>query len=209
MKIKICGMKNPDNILELATLPFDYMGLIFYPKSPRYAGDLNPEALEILPGRTWLVGVFVNEDPYSLSEKITTYKLDYVQLHGEESVEYCKQIKKKNPLVFIIKAFNVSEVSDFSETEKYKNVCDYFLFDTKTSQHGGSGEKFDWSILDSYRGKTPFFLSGGISSEDADEIKQIRHPKLYGLDLNSRFELEPGLKNIQLIDKFVKILRDE
>ncbi|MDR2122033.1 MAG: phosphoribosylanthranilate isomerase [Flavobacteriaceae bacterium] len=209
MKIKVCGMKDPHNILELAALPIDYIGLIFYSRSPRYAAGLDARILEGLPEKIRRVGVFVDEEPDSLWEKIAAYKLDCVQLHGKESVGYCKKIKEQEPSLSIIKAFNVSESSDFQKTEEYEEICSYFLFDTKTKQHGGSGEKFDWCILDSYQGKIPFFLSGGISLEDSDEIKKIRHPKLYGLDLNSRFESEPGLKNIQLVSNFIKNWKNE
>ncbi len=209
MKIKVCGMKNPENIQALAQLPIDYMGLIFYPKSPRYIRDLESSLLDILPNTISRVGVFVNENITSLLRLIEKYELSVVQLHGNESLEYCSNIKDKYPKLIIIKAFNVSESSDFIKMDQYADVCDYFLFDTKTSQHGGSGLKFDWNILDEYMGNTPFFLSGGISAEDVDAIRKISHPKLYALDLNSKFELEPGLKNITLLEQFINQLKNE
>ncbi|QIK55733.1 phosphoribosylanthranilate isomerase [Dysgonomonas sp. HDW5B] len=209
MKIKVCGMKNPENIQALAQLPIDYMGLIFYTKSPRYIQDLESSLLDILPNTISRVGVFVNEDISSLLRLIEKYKLSVVQLHGNESLEYCSNIKNKYPKLIIIKAFNVSESSDFIKMDQYVDVCDYFLFDTKTSQHGGSGLKFDWNILDEYMGNTPFFLSGGISAEDVEAIRKISHPKLYALDLNSKFELEPGLKNITLLEQFINQLKNE
>lgn len=209
MKIKVCGMKSPDNIKSLAQLSIDYMGLIFYPKSPRYIQDLDPMFLDVLPDKINRVGVFVNEDVEVLLKQIDKYKLSVVQLHGTESLEYCEIIKNRYPKLMLIKAFNVSEVADFSKMEQYESVCNYFLFDTKTSQHGGSGLKFDWTILDGYKGKIPFFLSGGISSEDVQAIKNISYPKLYALDLNSRFELEPGVKNIELLEQFINQLKDE
>ncbi len=209
MKIKVCGMKNPENIQALAQLPIDYMGLIFYPKSPRYIQELNASLLDVLPNTISRVGVFVNEDIESLFKQVDKYKLSVVQLHGYESLEYCSNIKDKCPKLIIIKAFNVSESSDFIKMGQYVDVCDYFLFDTKTSQYGGSGLKFDWNILNEYIGNTPFFLSGGISAEDVEAIRKISHPKLYALDLNSKFELEPGLKNITLLEQFINQLKNE
>ena len=209
MKIKVCGMKNPENIWALAKLPIDYMGLIFYPKSPRYIQNLDSSVLNILPDNIYRVGVFVNENIESVLEQINKYKLSVVQLHGSESIEYCYAIKAEFPNLSLIKAFNISEEADFLSTKEYENACDFLLFDTKTSQHGGSGIKFDWSILNQYKGKLPFFLSGGISVEDVKAIKSISHPQLYALDLNSKFELEPGLKNIDLLEQFINQLKNE
>ena len=209
MKIKVCGMKNPENIQALAQLPIDYMGLIFYPKSPRYIQNLDASLLDVLPNTISRVGVFVNEDIASLLRLIDKYELSVVQLHGNESLEYCSNMKDKYPKLIIIKAFNVSEPSDFIKMDQYIDVCDYFLFDTKTSQHGGSGLKFDWNILDEYMGNTRFFLSGGISPEDVEDIRKISHPKLYALDLNSKFEIEPGLKDIKLLKQFINQLKNE
>ncbi|PXV64471.1 phosphoribosylanthranilate isomerase [Dysgonomonas alginatilytica] len=209
MKIKVCGMKNPENILALAKLPIDYMGLIFYPKSPRYIQSLDSSVLNILPDNIDRVGVFVNENIESVLEQINKYKLSVVQLHGSEPIEYCSAIRAEYPNLTLLKAFNISEEADFFATKEYENVCDFLLFDTKTPQHGGSGIKFDWSILNQYKGKLPFFLSGGISIEDVKAIKDISHPKLYALDLNSKFELEPGLKNIELLEQFINQLKNE
>lgn len=209
MKIKVCGMKKPENIQALAQLPIDYMGLIFYPKSPRYIQNLDSSLLDVLPHTISRVGVFVNEDIEFLLKQIDKYKLSVIQLHGSESLEYCLKIKDKYSNLIIIKAFNVAESSDFAQMNQYEDVCSYFLFDTKTSQHGGSGLKFDWSILNEYKDNTPFFLSGGISAEDVEAIKKISHPKLYALDLNSKFELEPGLKNIPLLKQFINQLKNE
>ena len=202
-------MKSPENIRALAQLPIDYMGLIFYPKSPRYIQNLDASLLDVLPNTISRVGVFVNEDIASLLRLIDKYELSVVQLHGNESLEYCSNMKDKYPKLIIIKAFNVSEPSDFIKMNQYIDVCDYFLFDTKTSQHGGSGLKFDWNILNEYMGDTPFFLSGGISAGDVEVIRKISHPKLYALDLNSKFELEPGLKNITLLEQFINQLKNE
>lgn len=207
MKIKVCGMKNPDNIKELALLPIDLMGLIFYPKSPRYIGDLEPDALKLLPENIGRVGVFVNEEINKVDKAIIKYNLDYIQLHGNESLEYAEYLKQLHPKIKIIKAFSISEPSDFDNTQEYKNVADYFLFDTKTPRYGGSGQKFDWSILNEFQGNIPFFLSGGISHEDALLIRKLENNRMVGLDLNSKFENEPGLKNIELLHRFIKEIK--
>lgn len=202
-------MKDPKNIEALSKLPIDYMGLIFYPKSPRYIQELPPHVLNMLPENINRIGVFVNEDIESVVKQVEKYQLSAVQLHGNETLEYCLTIRHKYPNLIIIKAFNVSEISDFARMNPYEDVCNYFLFDTKTSQHGGSGLKFDWTILNEYKGNLPFFLSGGISVEDVKAIKNVFHSKLYALDLNSKFELEPGLKNIELLEQFINQLKDE
>ncbi len=201
-------MKDPKNIEALGKLPVDFMGLIFYPKSPRCINDLDPQVLNVLPKTIERVGIFVNEDIDIVLGRIAEYNLNKVQLHGQESAEYCSQCKSLSKAE-VIKAFNVSDEKDFEQTKEYETVCDYFLFDTKTKHHGGSGLKFDWSILKAYDGETPFFLSGGISINDVENIKTLSFPKLYALDLNSKFETEPGIKDIPLIEKFIKELRYE
>lgn len=203
MKIKVCGMKHPDNIEDLAALPIDFVGFIFYQKSPRYVEGLDIKALKKVSEEINRVGVFVNETQEEVLCLIDKHKLTHVQLHGQESPEYCESLQCLSKDILIIKAFNVSESSDFENTEKYKSVCDYYLFDTKTSKYGGSGVKFDWNILDAYAGKVPFFLSGGITSDDVAEIKELSHPLLYALDLNSKFEIEPGLKDINKLKNFI------
>lgn len=199
-------MKYPDNIKDLSGLPINFMGMIFYDKSPRFADGLAFNDVNILPPYIGRVGVFVNAEQDYIIEKVNKYNLDLVQLHGSESVDFCKELEKTMP---IIKAFNVSDASDFEQAKAYEDVCSYFLFDTKTPQHGGSGQKFDWQILDAYTGNRDFFLSGGISAEDAESIKKIRHPKFCGIDLNSRFETEPGLKDITRLQQFIKVLNYE
>jgi phosphoribosylanthranilate isomerase len=203
MKIKVCGMKEPENIRRLAKLPVDFMGLIFYPKSPRYAGNLLPDALSVLPESAKKVGVFVNEQPEVVLAHIEKYRLDYVQLHGDESVETCRIIRKK---CSVIKAFSISEEVDLEKTNDYQEVCDFVLFDTKTSQYGGSGQQFDWTILDAYKGTRPFFLSGGISTNNSAEIQKIAHPLLYGIDLNSKFETAPSVKDIERLEEFISTI---
>ncbi|MBK5720423.1 phosphoribosylanthranilate isomerase [Dysgonomonas sp. Marseille-P4677] len=206
MKIKVCGMKYPDNIKDLGTLPIHFMGMIFYQKSPRYVENLILPDLKILPDYIKRVGVFVNSDIDFILNKVNKYNLDLIQLHGNESPEFCKGLNRMLP---IIKAFSIADSSDIDKTKAYDGLQGYFLFDTKTPQYGGSGQKFDWSILETYTGNTPFFLSGGISINDIDEIKKIKHPQFYGLDLNSKFEKEPGLKDITLLQQFIKELEYE
>ncbi|ADQ81024.1 phosphoribosylanthranilate isomerase [Paludibacter propionicigenes WB4] len=202
MKIKICGMKIPENIYAIAELKPDFMGFIFYPKSPRYAEPLDMEALKALPRRILKIGVFVNASLDDMLTAIKKYALNGVQLHGTESEDICYTLKMAGLLVF--KAFPVAEVSDFDATDRYEGTCDFFLFDTKTKEYGGSGVKFDWRMLESYKGETAFLLSGGISADDADAIRAINHPKFTGIDLNSKFEVEPGLKDIDLLKSFLK-----
>lgn len=206
MKIKVCGMKYPDNIKDLGTLPIDFMGMIFYPKSPRYVETLTLPELNILSKRIERVGVFVNAHMDFIMEMTNRYNLDLIQLHGNESPEFCKELNKTLP---IIKAFSIANSSDIEQTKAYESLWGYFLFDTKTPQYGGSGQKFDWSVLETYIGKTPFFLSGGISIDDVNEIKKIKHPQFYGIDLNSKFEKEAGLKDISLLKQFIKEIRYE
>lgn len=199
-------MKDPQNIQDLAKLSIDYMGLIFYKQSPRYAGNLDPLVLDVLPQTIDRVGVFVNAEINEVCEIAERYNLIHLQLHGSESPEYCIECRDKTKLS-IIKAFNVSQVEDFTATREYEGICDYFVFDTKTAQHGGSGQKFDWNILKSYTGNTPFFLSGGINPDDDGNIKNISHPKLYALDLNSKFEIAPGTKKIKELKEFIKNIK--
>lgn len=199
-------MKYPDNIKELGQLPIDYMGMIFYEKSPRFVDRLTDSDLQTLPKEIKHVGVFVNADADYIKTKIKEYSLDIIQLHGNESPEFCKELNSTIP---VVRAFSISEVKDLEKTEAYEGTAKLFLFDTKTPQYGGSGQKFDWNILNEYKGNTPFLLSGGISADDVESIKAIRHPLFYGIDLNSKFELEPGLKDIRLLQQFIKSLKDE
>ncbi len=203
MKIKVCGLRDAENIQAVADLGPDYVGFIGYAKSPRYIGDLAPETLNSVPENIIRTGVFVNEDAGVVDQLITKYHFGAVQLHGSETPEYCAHFKGR---VQVLKAFGVDEAFDFGQLEAYVGHVDYFLFDTKTVAHGGSGKTFDWAVLKNYTLDVPFFLSGGISLDNLDEIKKIDHPKLYGVDLNSRFELSPGLKDINLLKQaFEKI----
>ena len=201
MLIKICGLKYPENIQAVSALKPDFMGFIFYPKSPRYAEPLDIKTLEALPPTIKKIGVFVNEDIENILTIAYKYKLDGLQLHGTELVDMCRKLKKLGYLV--IKAFPIAEAYNFKVTKAYEGVCDYFLFDTKTDAYGGSGVKFNWQILKGYKGETPFLLSGGIAVDDAEAIRKIEHPQFAGIDLNSKFELKPGLKNISLLKEFI------
>jgi phosphoribosylanthranilate isomerase len=197
MKLKICGMKYPDNILEVGSLLPDYMGFIFWRKSARYFNGEMPE----LPKSIRKTGVFVNESIPVIEEKVTKYDLQAVQLHGQESVEFCSELKTKfGTSIEIIKVFSADENFDFSVLKPYESVCDYFLFDTKGKLPGGNGTTFDWQILEKYPSTKPFFLSGGIGIEELENINEISKTDLplYAIDINSKFEIEPGLKNVQL-----------
>ncbi|NDV69191.1 phosphoribosylanthranilate isomerase [Dysgonomonas sp. 25] len=209
MRIKVCGMREPDNIEELAELPIDMMGLIFYEKSPRYVGNISKSNRQAIGKATTeqgidRVGVFVDESLMTILQAVDSYMLDMVQLHGDESPDFCRELNKTLP---VIKAFSIAEAADLEQTTAYEGLFGYFLFDTKTPQRGGSGQQFDWTLLDRYTGRTPFLLSGGISVDDAAAIRAIKHPKFYGVDLNSRFEVEPGLKDIRLLEQFIKALK--
>ena len=190
MKIKVCGMKYADNIREVAKLSPDFMGFIFYSKSKRYVGEdfIIPE----IHSSVKKVGVFVNDSIENIVKKVRTYKLDYVQLHGNESPEFCKSVRHTTE---IVKAFGIDEQFDFSLLNQYENTCEYFLFDTRTNEYGGSGKKFDWKILERYNGKTPYFLSGGIDSAETGNTKP------FAIDVNSKFETEPGVKDIAKLKK--------
>lgn len=191
MKIKVCGMCDPRNIAAVAALKPDFMGFIFYKKSPRYVGALSPETVKGIPSSIKKVGVFVNEDMGMIEQTVAEYGLDFVQLHGDESVEFCRALKGK---CGIIKATSIVRAS------LYEDVVDYLLFDTPTPHYGGSGERFDWSELNNYKGGTPFFLSGGIGVEQGSEVRAL---DVFAVDVNSRFETQPGMKNIELLKKFI------
>ncbi|MEO9477645.1 MAG: phosphoribosylanthranilate isomerase [Cyclobacteriaceae bacterium] len=201
MKLKVCGMREKDNIGELLLLKPDFIGFIFYAKSPRFVGSFE---IPKVPKETKKVGVFVNEDESVIMGCVEKHGLDYAQLHGNESVELAKSLKQKG--VGVIKVFGVMDAFPNEEIRPYEDAVDYFLFDTKTPAHGGSGEKFDWSILKSYDSPKPFFLSGGIDVSDLEEIKKMNIEKLEVIDVNSRFEIAPGLKDIEKVKALKKQL---
>ena len=200
MIVKVCGMRDAENIRQLEALGIDWMGMIFWPKSKRNVST--PPAY--LPQHVRKVGVFVDASLDAIRQHVEDYQLDIVQLHGQESPE----LKVLKPLT-LIKALNIATPEDLQKTEPYEGLADYFLFDTKGKSVGGNGEKFDWSVLASYQGETPFLLSGGIGPEDAQDVKTFHHPKCIGIDLNSRFETEPGLKDITKLKQFLEAIRYE
>jgi len=202
IRLKVCGMRNADNIIALAEMQPDYMGFIFYPESKRFVADLSPELVLNLPDTIKATGVFVNESLPVIVQAVEDFGLKAVQLHGAETPELCESIQFQLPGIEVIKAFGIDEDFNFGLLENYENVVDYFLFDTKTAQHGGSGESFNWEKLKQYTGQKPYFLSGGIGLEDVEAIRTLHHPALFAVDINSRFELEPGLKNIEQIRTF-------
>ena len=219
MRVKVCGLNDPANIEELAQLPIDFMGFIFYKKSPRYMPKppKSPEGgfARGLPlsggGGAKRVGVFVNAEIEEILNKVHDFELDYVQLHGNESPEYCREIQSFWAASTLrsarfIKAFAVDAAFDFAQTRAYEGICSLFLFDTKTPQHGGSGVRFDWNLLEKYKGNTPFLLSGGIEEGDAAAIRALDFPQLYGVDVNSRFEVKPGVKDVDKIKRFLEAL---
>jgi phosphoribosylanthranilate isomerase len=206
MKIKVCGLKHPENIEAVTALQPDYAGFIFYGKSPRYMAGLPVDALRAIPTSIQKTGVFVNESAENIEKLIDEYRFDAIQLHGDESPEFCAAFKGR---VTVIKAFGLNEDFDFEQLKDYANNVDLFLFDTKTKEYGGSGKTFDWDILDQYKLEIPFFLSGGIGPENIAEVKNITHPQFYGVDLNSRFEVEPGLKNIEKLQQAFNIINNK
>jgi phosphoribosylanthranilate isomerase len=204
--IKICGMRESDNIKAIAKLKPDFMGFIFHPGSPRFADDLlDRETLSSLPGDIRKTGVFVNSEFKEILSKVTKYSLNVAQLHGDESAELCRRLRNKG--IQVIKVFRIHERTDFAKLSDFIDCTDYFLFDTMTAKHGGSGQKFDWNLIYKYDAGHPFLLSGGIGPMDADEIKGITNPYFKGIDINSRFELSPGLKDAERLRHFINELR--
>ena len=210
MKVKVCGLKYQENIFDVASLKPEFIGFIFYEKSPRFVeNELNSDILNQLPKNINKVGVFVNSNLSYILDKVNKYQLDYVQLHGSESVSFCKELKNNN--IKIIKAFQISEEFDFNQLNEFKTFVNYFLFDTKTKGYGGSGKKFIWSVLKEYDNEKPFLLSGGISYEDANTIKNnslLKELNIIALDINSCFEAIPAVKNAQLISNFLKKIKE-
>jgi len=209
LQIKVCGMKYLFNRQELENLPVDWLGFIFYRLSPRYVGGLPEKDLQELTSTSAnKTAVFVNAQ---LSEVLTIaarYGFSYVQLHGGENPDYCRQVRAAG--LKVIKVFRLHPDFRFEETAVFAGAADFFLFDTKAEQWGGSGQKFDWHILENYKLTVPFFLSGGIGPGDADALLHFSHPALYGIDLNSGFEDFPGMKNFEKLKKFLeKILKEQ
>ena len=200
MLIKVCGLKDSQNILSIDALHPDLVGLIFHEGSPRFIGK------NIIPKTTTKkVGVFINSTIDSIIQQSDKYDLSYIQLHGNENISMVKELYNKG--YKIIKSFSIGETIDNSIMQSFSPFCEYFLFDTKGENAGGNGLKFNWQLLDDYKLKTPFLLSGGISGEDIEEIKKIKHTAFAGIDINSRFEISAGIKNIELIKNFINEIR--
>ena len=199
--IKVCGMTNGENIRQTEQLGVDFIGFIFYPRSPRFLFEMPT----YLPVRSRRIGVFVNESKDNILMYADRFGLDYIQLHGNESPEYCHNLQAAG--MKLIKAFSIATPRDLSSVSAYEGLCQYYLFDTKTPQYGGSGNQFDWTLLNRYTGNTPFLLSGGINQYSAAAIRNFHHPRIAGVDINSRFESSPGLKDIGRIQTFIRELR--
>ena len=207
-------MRDADNIRDISALGVDMIGLVFYPPSPRYVQQFSSGA-GIIPdyapdmGKTPLrVGVFVDDMPQNIVTRVYNYKLDYIQLHGNEPRETLENLRATidpdiKPKIKIIKAISVSSAEDIKKYKEYVGAADLFLFDTKCKTVGGSGEQFDWQVLQAYDGDVPFLLSGGIGPDDAERIKNFHHPKCIGIDLNSKFEIEPALKDVEKLKQFL------
>lgn len=230
MIIKVCGMREAENIREVAELGIDMMGFIFWPESPRFVQMISAQA-GIIPDyseerlrkarsqnqtpithQPVRVGVFVDDMPQSIVTRVYNYDLDYVQLHGSESAVMIENLKRTlipdiAPDIKIIKALSIREKDDVKRWREYEGVADMLLFDTKCKTVGGSGEQFDWSVLEAYDGPIPFLLSGGIGPEDAARVLAFSHPQFAGIDLNSRFEISPALKDVEKLKSFIQKIR--
>jgi len=225
MIIKVCGMREPDNIHAVSELGIDMIGFIFWKESPRFVKQISSRA-GIIPDYSSLkeedmpdldknpkrVGVFVNEMPQTIITRVYNYKLDYIQLHGEETRILCENLRRTiDPDIRkglqIIKAIRVSKPEDIADYKDYEGAVDLFLFDTKCACVGGSGEQFDWSLLKAYDGETPFILSGGIGPDDVEKVRNFHHPKCVGIDLNSQFETEPGVKDVEKLKTFIDAVK--
>lgn len=212
--IKVCGMRESRNIQEVEALGVNWIGFIFYPKSPRYV----TEVPEYMPQNVRRIGVFVDATVEEIADKVIAFGLNGIQLHGHESPSFCGSLPGKigkimyektgeaRPL-FLIKAFSISCGSDFDAVSQYDGTCQYYLFDTKCNTVGGSGRRFDWRLLNLYTGFAPFILSGGIDEESLEDIKSLCHPRWMGIDLNSRFESAPALKDTEKLKPFIENFR--
>lgn len=204
IRIKICGLRNKHNIQDVLGVEPDYLGFIFYRQSPRYVGEDFVLSDTLNPGIN-RVGVFVNETTETIMEMVMKHRLNFVQLHGEETPQQCKTIKKK--AIRVIKAFAVDDDFDFKITIPYEAHVDYFLFDTKGIARGGNGVTFNWDLLKNYNGSQPFFLSGGINPENVGDIRQLDHERLFGIDINSGVESAPGMKDVEKLNELIKRIK--
>jgi phosphoribosylanthranilate isomerase len=207
--IKVCGIAHPETIAGIGAVHPDMCGLIFYDRSPRFAGHLSPGQFRQIPGSILKTGVFVKADLDYLWEMVALYGLKAIQLHGHEDPDYCSTCYEKcrQQGIRLLKVFSLKEAADFKGMEAYIPFSDYFLFDTQTSGYGGSGKAFDWQLLENYFLPHPFFLSGGIGPGDVEALQRLFHPALAGFDINSRFELAPGHKDLQKVEDFLVAIR--
>ena len=233
MIVKVCGMREPENIRDVAALGVDWIGFIFYPKSPRYVSQIRSRA-GIIPDYSVFmkheelssketsskemmrqikrVGVFVDDMPQNIITRAVNYELDIIQLHGSESVIMIDNLRStlapsiRKGFKFM-KALSISTAEDILRYKEYEGHVDYFIFDTQTPLVGGSGNHFDWNMLDAYDGNTPFILSGGVGPDDAERVLSIRHPMFAGIDLNSQFETAPAVKNVDALKAFLAKIR--
>ena len=209
MKIKVCGNTVLEQLKELSNLPIDYVGLIFYPQSPRCVlQKIKANDFKQLKIPATKVGVFVNASEEEIMKQVEEFGLEMVQLHGDETASFCNKISDQ---LKVIKAFRITDIDANVDwlVQEYDEVCDYYLFDKGSAGlYGGTGKKFDWELLQNSAIKKPFFLSGGIGRNDVTALKAFHHPFFYGLDVNSRFEISPGIKNLNLIKDFAEELKN-
>ncbi|MCX7638332.1 MAG: phosphoribosylanthranilate isomerase [Cyclobacteriaceae bacterium] len=204
LKVKVCGMKYADNIEAVGALMPDYMGFIFFPSSPRFVGmDFHIPAG--LPRQAGRVGVFVNEQTEAIIQLARQHQLTHIQLHGTESVAECKMLR--NLGYSVIKAFAIHPDFDFNNLRSYSEAVDFFLFDSPSQNHGGSGKVFSWALLSNYKLQTPFFLSGGLTSEIVRTHALPQHPQFFALDVNSGVEDSPGIKNVNKVMDFLQTVK--
>ncbi|AHM59759.1 phosphoribosylanthranilate isomerase [Flammeovirgaceae bacterium 311] len=203
LKVKVCGMKDPENLQAVAALQPDYLGFIFFEKSPRYMPhSLQPESLAQLPKHIKKVGVFVNAPAEEVLAQVCRYGLQAVQLHGDESPALCRQLQQAG--LEVIKVFRVGEGFSLDQLQPYVEVADYFLFDTQGKQYGGNGRAFNWQLIEGYSLQVPIILSGGVEVTSLEQLAQLQHLPLHALDVNSKFETAPGLKNISALQELLQ-----
>lgn len=200
MIVKVCGMRDSENIRAIEQTKADLMGFIFHPKSPRFVASLP----EYMPKKQKRVGVFVNASLEQILAKAQKFSLEYIQLHGDEPPAFCSELKNRG--LKVIRALRIANTDDIIRAESY-NMADLMIFDTKTELYGGSGKKFNWQLLENYKGCVPFLLSGGIRSDTFEEIKAFFHPQFAGIDLNSGFEISPALKDVGKLNNFIEKIK--
>lgn len=200
MIVKVCGMRDSENIRAIEQTKADLMGFIFHPKSPRFVASLP----EYMPKKQKRVGVFVNASLEQILTKAQKFSLEYIQLHGDEPPAFCSELKNRG--LKVIRAQRIANADDIIRAESY-NMADLMIFDTKTELYGGSGKKFNWQLLENYKGCVPFLLSGGIRSDTFEEIKAFFHPQFAGIDLNSGFEISPALKDVGKLNNFIEKIK--